>query len=79
MPEDMLLLPREAAEYLRISPRSLRRLVAQGALPVTKIGGANRHRKSDRDSYIRKQTRPSAPRFERRGAGVEIGGTTWWR
>jgi excisionase family DNA binding protein len=79
MLESGLLTPAEAATYLRVSLRSLRRLVARGDLPVTRIGRANRYRQSDLDGYIRKQTGTRASRIAPRAPGIDIEDATWWR
>jgi excisionase family DNA binding protein len=48
---DEFLLPREVATDWRVSTRSVQRLIASGALPAYRIGGALRVRRSDRDEY----------------------------
>lgn len=52
MPEDLnlsadLLLTREAAAYLRCDESTVRRFIAQGKLPVVRVGGLVRIRRSD--------------------------------
>lgn len=42
-----LLRTDEAAAYLRCTPYTLRKFIAQGLLPVVRIGGLRRIRRSD--------------------------------
>lgn len=50
----------EAASYLRVSMRSLDRLVAEKEIPSTRIGGKRRGRvvfdRHDLDAYLKRQT-----------------------
>lgn len=42
----------EAADYLTVHHRTLRRYVAEGRLPYYRVGGALRFTKRDLDRYI---------------------------
>jgi excisionase family DNA binding protein len=44
---ERLLTPREAAEFLRLHPVTLRRLSAAGQIPFLRIGSVRRYRVSD--------------------------------
>lgn len=44
-PEDEVLTHREAARLLKIGERTLYRLVADGIVPCTRIGGSTRYSK----------------------------------
>jgi excisionase family DNA binding protein len=79
MSESDLLTPAEAADYLRISERSLRRLVADGSLPATRIGSKRRHRRSDLDAFITSVTRRRAPVQVVRAVPIDFGRTDWWQ
>ena len=47
-----LLTVPEAAEYLRFSVRSVRQLIADGLLPVVRIGARVRLRPSDLSQFV---------------------------
>ena len=47
-----LLTPKEAANFLAISTRTLSRIVKQGELPVVRVGGSNRFTMPDLEAYI---------------------------
>ena len=47
----------EAAEYLRISKKTLYNRVSLKTVPFTKVGGKNMFRKPDLDQYLENQTR----------------------
>ena len=47
-----VLTKREAAASLRVSVRTLERLIASGALPVVELGKSPRVRRIDLDAYI---------------------------
>lgn len=51
MPESLLTLP-EVAARLRVSQKSVRRLIASGDIPVQLVGGAYRFRETDIDAYL---------------------------
>ena len=55
-----LLAVPEIADYLHISERAVRALVAQRALPVIKIGQRIRVRRTDLDTYLTANTREVA-------------------
>jgi excisionase family DNA binding protein len=44
---ERLLRPREAAELLNVSPRTLDRLIASGELRAVRVGGSRRIRPTD--------------------------------
>lgn len=44
------------AEYLQVSERTIDRLVAEGLLPVIKVGHGCRYRDADVEAYLRGQT-----------------------
>ena len=46
------LTPREAAQFLSVSPRTLSRLVKRGDLPVYKVGGSLRYKLSDLTALV---------------------------
>lgn len=50
---DPLLTAAETAKVLRVSPRSVRRWIADGALPVVRLGRKVLIRRSDLRSTIR--------------------------
>jgi excisionase family DNA binding protein len=50
--EPRLLDARQAAEYLGTSPRHLRRLVSERALPVRHLGGKVRFARADLDRWV---------------------------
>ena len=47
-----LMTPDEAASFLSVSTRTLKRLVAEGALGAIKIRGSMRFRLQDLEKYI---------------------------
>jgi excisionase family DNA binding protein len=47
-----LMTPDEAASFLSVSTRTLKRLVAEGALGAVKIRGSMRFRLQDLEKYI---------------------------
>ena len=47
-----LLTTDEAAELLRVSPRTVQRLLASRTLKRVKIGGATRIRRRDLDEFV---------------------------
>ncbi|CAN5860351.1 hypothetical protein BH23ACT8_BH23ACT8_15700 [soil metagenome] len=49
--DSVLLTTPRAAELLSLSPRTVKRLVADGRLASVKIGGARRIRRADLDRY----------------------------
>lgn len=48
---EILTVP-EAADYLRVSPRTVLRLIASGKIPASKVGGQHRIRRSDIEAVI---------------------------
>ena len=46
----------EVADILRVSIQTVRRMIADGELPATKIRGQWRVRKEDLEEYIRSQS-----------------------
>jgi len=50
--DDRLMLMPELEEYLRISKWTLYRWIKEKDLPVYKLGGLNRFRKSEIDEWI---------------------------
>jgi len=55
MPEDILTI-REVAGYLKVTERTLYRLVQEGKLPAFKVGNSWRFRRADIDAWIGVQT-----------------------
>jgi len=51
-PVRALLTVPEVAELLRLSPRSVRRLIAEGRLPIVRLGHAIRIRPQDVDALV---------------------------
>ena len=56
MPEDILTI-REVADYLKVTERTLYRLVQDGKLPAFKVGNSWRLRREDSERWISEQTR----------------------
>jgi excisionase family DNA binding protein len=52
-----LLTLSEVAEELRCSERTVKRRIAEGALPVARIGGRPLVRRSDLDSFVLRSVR----------------------
>lgn len=57
-----ILTIREVADYLKVTERTLYRLVQEGKLPAFKVGNSWRLRRADIDAWIGEQT--AAPRDE---------------
>ncbi|MEV6287410.1 helix-turn-helix domain-containing protein [Kribbella sp. NPDC051770] len=57
-----LLNGEEAAEYLGVTPRWVRRAVAQRILPFVKVGHYVRFEKHELDNYIRASRVPAVDR-----------------
>lgn len=57
--EDALLTAQEAADYLRVSLRTIRRHLASGTIRARKVGKLIRIRKGDLDAAF--PTRPARP------------------
>lgn len=55
MTEEVMTL-REVAQYLKITERTLYRLVQEGKVPAFRVGNAWRFRRSDLDRWIAQQT-----------------------
>ncbi|MCL1882547.1 MAG: helix-turn-helix domain-containing protein [Defluviitaleaceae bacterium] len=51
MPDEILTI-HEAAKYLKISGKTIRRLISNKLLVASKVGNTWRIRKSDIDSYL---------------------------
>ena len=47
-----LLTPEEAADFLSVSPRTIKRLVSEGNLPAIRIRNSMRFRLQDLEMYI---------------------------
>lgn len=47
-----LLSPKQLADYLQLSPRTIYRLLERGAIPAVKVGGQWRFRKSTVDEWL---------------------------
>ncbi len=58
-----LLTIKEVAEFLKVSPQSVRRLQQVRHLPFIKIGGSVRFDKSDLINYLKKQRVEAISRF----------------
>lgn len=56
MPEDILTI-REVADYLKVTERTLYRLVQNGKLPAFKVGNSWRFRREDLERWISEQSR----------------------
>ncbi len=63
MPEDILTI-REVADYLKITERTLYRLVQEGKLPAFKVGNSWRFRREDLERWISEQSRGTEPTRE---------------
>ncbi len=50
-----LLTPEEVAEYVRVNPQTIYRLLRGGKLPGAKIGHQWRVRRADLDAYLHGQ------------------------
>jgi len=55
MAEDILTI-KEVAEYLKVTERTLYRLVQERKIPAFKVGGSWRFRKAEINTWIGKQT-----------------------
>ena len=49
---DVILKPQEAADYLRISIRTLQKLCNEGKVPATRVGKHWRFRKEEIDKWF---------------------------
>lgn len=56
MPEDILTI-RDVADYLKVTERTLYRLVQDGKLPAFKVGNSWRFRRDDLERWISEQSR----------------------
>ncbi len=64
MPEEILTI-REVADYLKITERTLYRLVQEGKLPAFKVGNSWRFRREDLERWISdQQSRGTEPTRE---------------
>jgi excisionase family DNA binding protein len=50
--QEQLLTPEETAEYLRVNPQTIYRLLRRGKLPGAKVGHQWRVRRSDLESFL---------------------------
>lgn len=55
--EERILSHKEAAEYLRLSPKALYNLCSQGKVPYLKFGRRNRFRFNDLKAFILSEPR----------------------
>ena len=55
MPDDVLTL-NEIAEYLKVTERTIYRMVADRKIPAFKVGGSWRFRLAEIDEWIKAQT-----------------------
>jgi len=51
-----ILTPHDIAEYLKVSEKTIYRLLQREGIPAFKVGGAWRFRRVDIDEWIRIQT-----------------------
>ena len=58
-PADEILIPHDAARYLRVSIESLRRAVQRGDLKCAKLGRLVRYRKAWLDQWTDRQSQRS--------------------
>jgi excisionase family DNA binding protein len=56
---ETLLTPAEAANYLGVPERWMRAALGRREIPYCKIGGRNRFRKADLDTYIESRVIPA--------------------
>ena len=63
MPEDILTI-RVVADYLKVTERTLYRLVQEGKLPAFKVGNSWRFRREDLERWISDQSRGTEPTRE---------------
>lgn len=56
MPGDILTI-REVADYLKVTERTLYRLVQDGKVPAFKVGNSWRFRREDLERWISEQSR----------------------
>jgi excisionase family DNA binding protein len=54
--EERYLTTADALEYLNTTPRTLYRLLADGAIPAVRVGHQWRFRKNDLDEWLKRQT-----------------------
>jgi excisionase family DNA binding protein len=54
-----LMTTREVLAYLRVTPRTVYRLIREGDLPAVRMGGRWRFRRADLDRWLERQ-RPVA-------------------
>ncbi len=66
MPDDVLTL-KEVAEYLKVTERTIYRMVADRKIPAFKVGGSWRFRLVEIDSWIKDQTHAVEPSSEGEG------------
>jgi excisionase family DNA binding protein len=52
-----LMTTREVLVYLRVTPRTVYRLIREGDLPAVRMGGRWRFRRADLDGWLERQRR----------------------
>jgi excisionase family DNA binding protein len=67
MPEEILTI-REVADYLKVTERTLYRLVQEGRPPAFKVGNSWRFRRDDLERWISEQSSGTDPTREGDGA-----------
>lgn len=60
-PDPLLSVP-EAAEYLNVKVRWIRRAIENRWIPFSKVGGQIRFRQSDLDAYVEARVVPASER-----------------
>jgi excisionase family DNA binding protein len=50
-----LMTTREVLHYLRVTPRTVYRLIREGDLPAVRIGGRWRFRRTDIEAWLERQ------------------------
>ncbi|MFH1130552.1 MAG: helix-turn-helix domain-containing protein [Pseudomonadota bacterium] len=56
-----ILTAKEVAKYLKLTERTIYRLVQEGGIPAFKVGGSWRFVQAEIDSWIRSQSKKSRP------------------
>lgn len=56
LPDEILTI-REVADYLKVTERTLYRLVQEDSIPAVKVGNSWRFRRQDLERWITKQSR----------------------
>lgn len=55
--KDKLLIVSEVAKRLRLDEKTIYRMISEGKIPFTKVGGSYRFSESDIDEWLKKQTK----------------------